>query len=372
MKRILIFHISEVSGHRKAAEAIKESLEYLSRETLQITNIDGLRYFHPFAHRIINRMYIGVIRKTPFVWRAIYDKPSVEKVLMPIKKAIHSNKMRSMHQLYEELQPDAIICTQAFPCGIVAEFKKEYSLKVPLIGVVTDFHPHRYWVYDQVDYYTVATPDACATLRSLGVADEKIKMFGIPISLTFSQFNHDKAYIAGKYGFDLGVPSVLIMGGGSGLGPIGKIVQQLDRLSQSFQIIVVCGKNQQVFDTLSDMQSRLRKKMFLFGYVDCINELMSFSDILVTKPGGITIAEALTLQLAVVIINPIPGQEENNTEVLLREGIAVKADRLEQVPSLVARLIDDPGERERLQQQGMKLSKPDAALRVAEIVLHAS
>jgi len=372
MKAILIFHISEVSGHRKAAEAIRDALEYRDPLNIRIVNVDALRFFHPYAHNLINRAYLGVIRTVPFVWKTLYDKASVARALAPIKAAIHTNKMKAMRRIFNELNPAAIVCTQAFPCGIAADFKKEFGVKTPLIGVVTDFHPHRFWVYDEVDFYTVATEEAQRTLVSLGVSPERIKITGIPISLHFLHFDRDRERIGMKIGLSPEVPTILIMGGGSGLGPIEEVVRQLDRLPQNFQMAVVCGKNHALFNTLTAARPALKKKTAVFAYVEFINELMSFSDILITKPGGITVSEALALNVALIIINPIPGQEENNTQVLLRETVALKADCVEDVVGFVKGFIEDAPYLHSFKQRGMRLAKPDSSLKIAELVLHAS
>lgn len=372
MKAILIFHISEVSGHRKAAEAIRDALEYYAPLHLRIVNIDALKLFHPYAHNLINRAYLEVIRTVPFVWKALYDKASVARALAPVKEAIHTNKMKAMRRIFKELNPAAIVCTQAFPCGIAADFKKEYGVTVPLIGIVTDFHPHRFWVYDEVDFYTVATEEAHRTLVSLGVRPERIKITGIPIPLHFLHFDRDKERIGIKVGLSPEVPTVLIMGGGSGLGPIKEVVRQLDRLPQNFQMMVVCGKNRALFNTLNAARPALKKRVVVFAYVDFINELMSFSDIIITKPGGITVSEALALNVALIIINPIPGQEENNTQVLLCEEVALKADCVEDVVGFVKGFIEDAPYLQDFKQRGIRLAKPDASLKIAELVLHAS
>jgi len=189
MKHVLVFHISEFSGHKKAADAIEEAIKYISGNSARVTNLDALRFFHPYACNIINTMYLGLIRKAPFIWGAIYDKPSIAKALDPVKDFLHANKMKMLNKLFSDGHPSAVVCTQAFPCGIVAEFKKEYMVNIPLIAVVTDFYPHRFWIYDEVDYYIVSTDEGRHKLNLLGVSNERIKTFGIPISLKFVNFN---------------------------------------------------------------------------------------------------------------------------------------------------------------------------------------
>jgi processive 1,2-diacylglycerol beta-glucosyltransferase len=240
MKRILIFHISQFGGHRKAASNIKEALLYRDKN-LKILNVNGFGYFYPFWEKVVEFIYTSVINYFPFLWGKIYDRKKIVKELNYLRKLVNRMAFKKLKFLLKEFSPDCIIATQAFPCGIVADYKKEFNFKVPLVAVVTDYYPHRFWVHSQVDKYVVACKEAKNILIKEGVKENKINIYGIPISIKFLQ-NCSRESIAEEYGFKKDLKAVLIMGGGLGIGPMRKIALGLDELEEDFQMIIVCVK----------------------------------------------------------------------------------------------------------------------------------
>ncbi|NQT00002.1 MAG: hypothetical protein HQ595_02860, partial [Candidatus Omnitrophica bacterium] len=143
-KKILLLHISSVSGHRSASFAIEKALRELD-QGLQIRSVNGFNYTSPLAEVIFNRLYMFVISVVPQFWDYLYDNKNVAKRLERSKALLHKVKNRKIKKLFAEFEPDAIVCTQAFPCGLVADYKRRHNLKLPLIGVLTDYAPHSYW-----------------------------------------------------------------------------------------------------------------------------------------------------------------------------------------------------------------------------------
>jgi processive 1,2-diacylglycerol beta-glucosyltransferase len=322
-KRILLLYISVLSGHHRAAMAIEKALRYLNPDT-QIYSINSFHYTNPILERIINRTYSGIIKRTPEVWEYLYDNPRVVKNTKALKEMIHRHNSLKMKNLINDFNPDAVACTQAFPCGMIADYKVTHNSRLPLVGVLTDFYPHSYWIYDSVDIYAVASDAARDRLVSNGVPFEKIKITGVPIDIKFN-VSCDKACSLKALGLDPYKKTVLIMGGSGGLGPIKKVVFSLDRINCDIQMIVVSGTNSKLNSYLKRRTDRMNKKIVVIGYAENIDELMGASDLIITKPGGLTVSEALAKRLPIVIINPIPGQEAKNTEFLLEKGAAVRA-----------------------------------------------
>lgn len=365
MKRVMIFHISEVGGHSKAAENIKEALLY-REPAVEVVTINGLGYFYPVSEKIINFLYSGVIKYFPSLWGRIYDRKKIVHNLNPIRHFINQRTFQAFSRLLAKFNPDCFVATQAFPCGLIADYKKQFRTTIPLMAVITDYYPHRFWVHPFVDWYIVACQKAKEILMEEGIDEARIKIFGIPISYHFLN-SHPREHIAGEYGFVRNLPAVLLMGGGLGLGPIEKIATYLDSLPFDFQIIVVCGRNKKIYKWFT--KAKFTKPLFYFRYVDFVNKLMDFSDIIVTKAGGITISEALAKGLAIVVTKPIPGQEERNEMYLIDNQSIMSADYPEAVGRTVEILLRDSQMRQVLRARAKKISFIDSSLRIADLIL---
>lgn len=367
-KRILLMYISEVSGHHSATLAIENAMKLIDN-SIQVMNVNSLSYTSPVGGRIINRMYMRVVKSLPNFWGWMYDNPKVISFLEPIKRSLHKRKMHKIDSLMKEFRPDAVVFSQAYPCGMFAHYKQAHNLKIPLIAVLTDFAPHSYWVYDEVDFYIVPSKEASDMLVQKGVNPDKIKLFGIPIDPKFSS-NSDKEILCKKFGMDPKVKVILIMGGGHGLGHLDKIARELDNLKKcDFQMIVVAGINKKIVDNLHRIEKRLNKKLLLLEFTNNINELMDVADIIITKAGGLTTAESLAKGLAMIVINPIPGQEVNNQRFLVDKQIAVSANNIKEVVSAVKDLIQNQDKLSNIRLKAKDFGKPRSSLDIAKFIL---
>lgn len=367
-KRIILMYITEISGHHSATLAIEKAIKSANPET-EILNINAFNYTNPISEKVINRLYMTVIKKTPQVWDYLYDNPDVVKMLENIKKTIHKFNSQKLKDLFDDFKPDVVCCTQAFPCGMVADFKKIYNSGLKLTAVLTDYIPHSYWVYDTVDYYVVPSEEVGKRLQQKGIPSQKIKAFGIPHDPKF-RLSVNRQDLLRNLNLRPDQPIFLIMGGGQGLGPIKTIVNSLEKVSKDIQEIVITGNNSKLFNSLSKKMDKFRKKIVLFGYANNINELMDISDVIITKPGGITTAEALAKSLPILVIKPIPGQEANNAAYLAREGAAIKVDNLEEINLIVEDLLLDPQRLKAIKDATIRISKPNACFDTAKMLLN--
>lgn len=360
-------YISEVSGHHSATIAIERAVKSLS-PTAETLNINAFKYTNPISEKVINRIYMSVIKNAPQVWDYLYDNPKVAKRLAKIKDAVHKFNSPKLKNLFDRFKPDAVLCAQAFPCGMVADYKKDYGSSLPLLAVLTDYIPHSYWVYDNVDYYITPSEEVAERLVKKGVPAHKIRPLGIPFDHRFnSPFNKTK--VMQKLKLDPGIKTVLIMGGGQGLGPVKSALRQLKKLKREFQVIVVAGSNKKLYNSLKRKIKRYNKKLLVFGYVDNINELMGVSDILISKPGGITTAEALSKKIPLVIVRPIPGQEASNTAYLTLKEAAIKVDEVKNIGVVIEELLENPEKLKRLSEHAARIAKPNAAMDIAKLLL---
>jgi len=360
-------YISEVSGHRSATMAIEKAVKTLSPKS-EILSINAFNYTNPISEKIVNSIYMGVIKNTPKLWDYLYDNPKVVKSVEKLKKLIHKSNSPKFKKLFDRFNPDIVVCTQAFPCGMVADFKKDYGSKLPLVAVLTDFIPHSYWVYEAVDYYITPSEEVSQRLAKKGVPAEKMRPLGIPFDHKFNQ-PLNRAEIFGKLHLDPLKPVILIMGGGQGLGPIKTIVKSLDSLKIDAQEIIVTGTNKKLYRSLKRKIKKYKKDIRLFGFVDNINELMFISTLIISKPGGVTTAEALALRLPMVIVKPIPGQEANNTDFLTRKQAAIKLEDPKKINAVVDDLLKNDQTLQRMRDSAAHIAKPDSSLDIAKLLL---
>ena len=171
--RVLLMYISKNSGHHHASLAIESALTQLS-DDVEVKNVNSFLYTNPVLEKIITKTYMSVIKRKPEVWGYLYDNPKVIQRTQKLKAMIHRYSSTRMKSLLSEFMPKAVICTQAFPCGIIADFKNSYNDKLFLSGVLTDYAPHSYWLYDTVDMYFVPSEDTKTKLITNGISDKKI------------------------------------------------------------------------------------------------------------------------------------------------------------------------------------------------------
>lgn len=366
-KRIILMYISEVSGHRSAALAIEKALKELQPGT-EILNINAFNYTNPIAEKVVNRIYMSVIKSTPRIWEYLYDNPKVMKKIATLKKNLHNANSPKFKALFDKFNPDAVVCTQAFPCGMVADFKEMYNSKLPLFAVLTDFVPHAYWIYDKIDYYITPCSEVTQQMLDKNVPAGKIKTFGIPFDNKFNTITPRNQVIQ-QLGLRPDIPVLLIMGGGQGLGPIKTIVKTLDKTTAEFQEIIIAGTNKKLYNSLKNKVKKNKKNTVLLKFVDNINELMDASDIIITKPGGITTAEALAKSVPMVIVKPIPGQEANNSRYLTQKGVAVKVDKPEDIGIIIEDLLINKEKLSAMRQAARDIAKPHASMDTAKLIL---
>jgi processive 1,2-diacylglycerol beta-glucosyltransferase len=364
-KKILLLFISEHSGHHCATRAIENALRIID-PTIETLNINSFNYTNPILERIINQAYMGVVMRTPEVWEYLYDNPKVLKNTQKLRAMIHRFNTGKLKVLLDEFKPDVIICTQAFPCGMIADYKKSLNIRIPLIGVLTDYAPHSYWVFNDVDKYIVPSTDTGKKLIDNGIDPAKVEAFGIPIDPRFCECPA-REDLCLKMGIDQNMPCVLVMGGTQGLGPIQKVARLLDTAGLNLQVIIATGTNKKVYNWLR--RRHFRKKFIIFPFAENVNELMRVATVIITKPGGITTAEALAAGVPMLILHPLPGQEAMNTRFLLEEGVAVKAESPEDVIVVLEELLYNKSKLKTMSRKASALSRPDSAMNIARLAM---
>lgn len=368
IKSVLLMYITKVSGHRQASLAIQDCLHETAPSVIAPA-INAFGYIYPRMEKFVHKAYMSVIKRTPQVWDYLYDNPKIFKQSEAIKKFLHKGSYEKLDKLFAKYHPQTVVCTQAFPCGLVADYKKDRGLKTTLIGVLTDFAPHLFWIHEGVDYYIVPSLEAKERFMTTGVAEASIKVYGIPIRTKFS-LKLDKNLIAQRLGLNPQIPTILIMGGGQGLGPIKAIVRALLKIHLNFQMVVLTGTNKKMFESLKKYEGTSNKKLLVFGYIKNVDELMELASLIITKPGGMTTAESLAKGLPMLIVDPIPGQEMRNTDFLIKHGIGIRVDGPHDAAEEVELLLKTPARLRAMSNAAFGFSKPHATSDIVKLVLN--
>jgi processive 1,2-diacylglycerol beta-glucosyltransferase len=266
-----------------------------------------------------------------------------------------------------QFKPDVVLCTHYMPLDVVGRLKgKSRGRFAPLTAsVVTDFEAHALWMEPGVDLYCVAAEETKARLVARGALAENVIVTGIPIAQKFSA-PVDAAVERRRMGLRDDLPVLLVLGGGFGLGPVAAILAELNKLRTPVQVVVVCGKNEKLRRELA-VQDR-RHPTHVLGFVTNMHEIMSLAALIVTKPGGLTTSEALAMGKPIFVLNPIPGQEGANSDFLLEYGAAAKANRIEDLPFRLEKLLGSAKLTE-MADRAKTLGKPAAAQSVCRAVL---
>jgi len=374
--KILITYAYAGVGHKKAAMAIEKVLAADSSAAgIEAKNVDILDYSNAFFKASYPNVYLFLINRTPTFWGLFYyllDCRPVDFFMAPVRRLLHRMNCRKFIDFIKVENPDVVVSTHFMPSEIISWMKDKGKFKGKLVNVVTDFIAHSFWMVRSSDYFIGAIQRTKNDLLSRGVPEEKIKIFGIPCDPIFS-ISKDKEMLIKKLGIEPGLFNVLIMSGGFGTGPMKEIVSEMNNLEpgirDNMQLIAICGKNEALFQELSKISASLKVKVKPFGYMNNVDEFMEVSDIIVTKPGGLTISEALSKTLPMIIVQPILGQETRNCEILTGYGTAVKAGNTKEVCRYIKEFASFPermiGTRTRIKL----LRYPDAAKNIADFIV---
>lgn len=329
--KILVIHATAGAGHKKAAEAIYNGIK--AKMTVQVVLADALDYSNPVFKYSYPNFYSFVVSRMPWLWAFVFgllDLPVVQPLVRIGRRIYNAVNTQKLHKFLVDEQFDWIICTQFLSAEVSGYLKRKGRIKSKVICVVTDFDVHRIWINQGIDYYTGASEYTQEKLVQLGVDRKRTFVTGIPTDPKFHKV-WDQAEIRRTLGLDETKITTLIATGSFGFGPIEELVDIL----KGHQLIVVCGHNKKLYDRLSN---RLLPQVKVCGLVNNMDELMAASDIMVTKPGGLSIAEALVKGLVLVFFSAIPGQEVNNVKVLEKSNVGLGIRDLNEIGKAVERL----------------------------------
>jgi len=363
LAKVLICYLVQHSGHHSAARAIEKALHKLD-PNVETMCVDLLAYTHPRWSAVLERTYMTTIRRTPEVWDALYDNTWLEYLTRKIRRLIQRGNSKGLRGLMDGFNPDVAICTQAHPLAVLNAYSSRHRPDLPLWGVVTDYVPHRFWVapYPGNHNYFVPRAEAARRLVWLGVERRRIYVAGIPISPSFVEERHtDISRNNGR--------RVLVMGGSRGLGARYRTIKHLDLARGDFTLDIVTGTNRRLRRKLVRNRASFKHPIRIRGYVKDVVALMYRASLLISKPGGATVAEAAAAGLPMVLVRPLPGQERGNTDVLVSHGCALHLKRDRDVAPVVTTLLGNEELLSMMRERALRFGRKDAAGVIAEKVL---
>jgi len=373
LRKVLLLSASAGAGHIRAAEAIEKAFNQAKdAESREVRHIDVLNYTNKLFRHLYSKAYIDLVNKMPEVPGWVYDK--LDKPWKNERRRLALDKLntRPFVKLLREYQPDLIVCTHFLPAEIVSWLKAKERLASRQVIIVTDFDVHAMWLVHHYERYFVAIDEARAYLLALGIPAEKITVSGIPIDPVFA-VKKDKYEMRVKHGLAPDRITILLSAGGFGVGSVDALVHSLLPLQHRAQVVAICGRNEELKQRLTKLAARAKPDATVilkpFGYTKEMDELMTASDLVLGKPGGLTTSEALAKGLVFVIVNPIPGQEERNSDHLLEGAVAIRCNNLPTLSYKLDRLLSDPDRFKAMQKNSQRMGHPNAAKEIVEQLL---
>ncbi|MDK2918745.1 MAG: processive 1,2-diacylglycerol beta-glucosyltransferase [Candidatus Petromonas sp.] len=350
MKKVVILTASTGGGHNQAARSLENVFQSHGYE---VTIIDFLKVTSKMMDKIFVEGYSILSNNLPRVYKGLYKYSNYKVVNSRITNYMSKIFHKRIFKVINEINPDLIVGTHPFIVNIICKLKEKGKLLVPFISVITDFKAHRIYVNNYVDAYITGSEYTSLSMIKKGINKEKVYTYGIPIRREFLRKSSTKTYRNNE------VFTVLLMGGSMGYRAIEDVLRGLVNSKNKIKIIVVCGRNKSLMENIKvNYQNKYKnKEIIVYGFTEDIPKLMESSDLLISKPGGLTVSEAIAKRLPMLIPYMIPGQEEENAEFLAQSGVARIIDDINEIDKEIDGFINNQYVLKRMEKNMEKLSE---------------
>lgn len=381
--RVLILAATTGGGHMRAADALREYI--ISQDENAVIKVeDVIEYVSPFVNKAVTGGYVYMAKNTPNVYGTFYKTIDGEKgpVNRTVEMVTVSFKKRLI-PLIEEFKPDIIVTTHPLGAELYGSLKKLLGLNIPMINILTDFAIHQTYICDGIDAYIVSSRKMVDDLVGRGVERVKVYPYGIPVKQEFYK-EIDRSSAFESEGLDPDLPTILIMAGSFGVTDILKIYHKIVKSPEDFQIIVITGKNEKLYDnferylkritiknTLAEINELIKpsnkkrriasKPTKLLYFTSEVEKYMHMADIIVTKPGGLTVTESIAVGLPMAVFKAIPGQEAQNAEFLISQNMAIQLEKDKTCTSTITELLRDPEKLDGMKKSIREFAKGNSA-----------
>lgn len=356
--KVLILSASTGGGHMRASQAIENYMTQHNKD-INVKIVDSLLYISPILNKTVTSGYVYLATKTPKLYGKLYDLTNKEHKLANFVTRLNNIFANKLLPLIDDFKPDVIITTHPFPTEMVSRLKSKNEINIPLICIMTDYAPHKAWISDNVDAYIVANDDMVTKMITEGVDSKSIYPYGIPVDEVFFE-EKEKQLVIDELGLDKNLPTILMMSGSFGVSNVFDVYENIIDIDLDFQIILVTGKNQKLYNHFEKVVEESSKKTKLIYFTNEINKLMQASDIIITKPGGLTVTEALACNIPMAVFDAIPGQEEENADFLLKHNMAVRISDGNSCREAIVELLRDSEKLEDMKEACKSFDKNDS------------
>ena len=367
---VMILSVGAGSGHLRAAEAVAAVCE-THPDIDRHWNLDALDYTNRLFRQFYAGSYMSLVKRSPGLWGWFYEATDEPWETDTLRKMLDYPNTGPLADLIEKEQPDVVVCTHFLPAEIVSHLIRRKRIDARLAIVVTDFHVHAMWLSRVFHRYFVANDESKVHLAMLGFPEDRVTVSGIPVHPLFSE-SQDVAKLRKKWGVDTGLPVVLVSAGTFGVTGAEEIVRALGFLKTPVEAVVICGRNaelREAVDQYVHSEAPRHLNFHVQGYTIDMHEWMSVADLFIGKPGGLTTAEALSKGLPMIVYQPIPGQEEYNSDYLLENGVALKCNDLTTLAYKLDGLLNDTARLSAMREKASRLAHGDAAQTIVDVLL---
>lgn len=370
--RVLIFTASTGGGHKKASAALESYIK--SRDSEAVVNtVDALKAVGKAFDKLISGGYVFLAKHAPRVYGKMYRHSDKDTKLNSLVDNVTGVASKKLFPMIDEFKPDVIVTTHPFAAEMVSAIKGKHELSVPLISIVTDFAPHKTYIQPNVDFLVVSSNEMKYQLENLGIKSDSIRTLGIPVDPVFYK-KQDKNALLEEMDLERDVPTILMMAGSFGVSDVFDIYEGILNISEKFQLIIITGNNKKLY---SEFEQRLEKlgdggkRTKLNFFVNDVYRYMHASDLLITKPGGLTVTEALASCLPMAIFKAYPGQEADNEDYLIRNNMAIQLPKGKKCAPVLERLISDKDKLASMKQSCGDFFKGKAVETIYELIVEA-
>jgi processive 1,2-diacylglycerol beta-glucosyltransferase len=371
-RRVLILSVSAGTGHVRAAEALEKVFRQRPG-VAAVRNIDALRFTNKLFRDFYSKLYIQLVQRAPTILGIVYRTSDEPWKTDRMRLMLDRLNTGPLERFIAKFNPDITVCTHFLPAEIISYLIGKGKLNAKLSIVVTDLDVHAMWLCRTFHRYFVALEESKEHLKVLGLPEHNITVSGIPIDPLFAK-KEDPVALRIEAGLDPNRPLFLISAGAMGVSPAAGVLEGLSRLRHPAQAVVVCGRNEDLKADLEKQAAAIEAatpglNFRVIGYTDEMHRWMQMSDLFIGKPGGLTTAECLASGLPMIIVEPIPGQEERNSDHLLEKGVALKCNEFTTLAYKIDNLLDDPAMLRSMREKALALGHPRAAETIVDTLL---
>ncbi|MDL1898302.1 glycosyltransferase [Anaerolineae bacterium CFX7] len=369
--KVLILHASIGGGHKSAANALQQA--FAQRGVTDVVVKDVFEFGGELLRKAVVGSYTVTSEKAPLLWKMFYESGDVSDP----KRAKFKNQLRGQAQrpmfvltldkFVKEYNPDILIGTHFMPLEILLPLKRKGEITAPLYEVITDFMVSSDWIQNGVDAYFVASQFTREAMIARGVDTDLIHVTGIPVR---PELAIEKTREEARANVGLQTEHVItLLGGGIDSKRVRFVAAELLKADMRGALVVVAGRNKELLEEIQDLQNGATLRLLKLGFIDYLDDLIVASDVVITKAGGLTVSEILARGTPMIVIDPIPGQEEWNADYVAASGAGIQLRMIETAPAATIALLSAPDRLAAMRTRAKQVGKPRAALEIVEATL---